>query len=164
MNAETPGIDGWTLQEATTADIDELMDWFPEAEDINIWGGPDFRYPFTRSTFFEDIHWGRMASFSLRNSAGHLAAFGQLYDREGRIHLARLIVSRDMRGQGVGKRLIAELMAKGASLFDCDEYSLFVFQRNIAAFKCYESMGFVVSDYPDKMPYADVCYYLIRSS
>ena len=41
------------------------------------------------------------------------------------------------------------LMKKSQALFNCDEYSLFVFQANIAAIKCYESMGFILSDYPD---------------
>ena len=63
----------WKLRDATSADIDELMDWFPALEDVRIWGGPAFRYPFTRKTFFEDVNRGRPASFSLRDPAGELA-------------------------------------------------------------------------------------------
>jgi len=162
MMDEALSEDGWMLRETPAADIDELMNWFPRAEDINIWGGPSFRYPFTRDTFFADIFWERMASFSLRDPSGNFVAFGQLYDRAGRIHLARLVVSPIMRGQGVGKRLIEMLMQVGPSIFSGDEYSLFVFRENIPAYECYKSMGFVVGDYPDDMPHADVCYYLTR--
>ena len=94
--------DDWTLRAAVEADIDALMRWFPAFDDINIWGGPSFRYPFTRETFFEDIQWGRMASFSLFDAEEALAGFGQLYDRDQRIHLARLVADPDRRGQGVG--------------------------------------------------------------
>jgi len=162
MSAETPSDDRWILETATESDIDELMGWFPEPDDINSWGGPSFRYPFTRNTFIEDIRWNRMESFSLRDAAGRFAAFGQLYKRNERIHLARLVVNRGMRRQGTGKRLIHMLMKKGQALFNCDEYSLFVFQANIAAIKCYESMGFILSDYPEDMPFAEVCYFLTR--
>lgn len=154
--------DGWSLEEASNRDVHELMAWFPDADSINLWGGPAFRYPFTQHSFFEDIHWGRMASFSLRDPARRLAAFGQLYERTERINFARLVVNPVMRGRSVGKRLIKMLMAASHSMFDCTEYSLFVFRDNIPAFACYTALGFRVTDYPDDMPHADVCYYLTR--
>ena len=162
MSVASFGNDHWTLKRATSADIDELMHWFSDAEVVNIWGGPTFRYPFTRATFFEDISWGRMASFALYDAAETLAAFGQVYERIGRINLARLVVKPAMRGQGVGKRLVELLMSVSASMYACDEYSLFVYRGNIAAYACYKSMGFAVSDYPEGVPHADVCYYLTR--
>lgn len=162
MSTKARDDTGWILEQATPADIDELMSWFPEAEDINIWGGPSFRYPFTRESFFEDIHWGRMASFSLRDASNTLAAFGQIYERDNRIHFARLVADPAMRGVGVGKRLVSKLMVAGHSLFSCDECSLFVFRENIPAYECYKSMGFAVANYPGDMPHAGVCYYLTR--
>ena len=110
MVAAAVTLDRWTLQEATAADIDVLMAWFPQQEDVLIWGGPSFRYPFTRETFFEDIYWGRMASFVLRDPAEEFAAFGQVFERLGRIHLARLVVHPALRARGVGKRLLRMLM------------------------------------------------------
>ena len=160
--ADARSDDGWVLEKSTTADIDDLMSWFPEPEDINIWGGPSFRYPFTHNTFFEDVYWGRMASFSLRNPSGDFTAFGQVYERIGRINFARLVASPTMRGCGVGKRLVGMLMIASRSLFSCDEYSLFVFRENTPAYECYRSMGFVVRDYPEGVPHANVCYYLTR--
>lgn len=152
----------WSLEESTVADVDELMSWFPAAADVMVWGGPAFRYPFTRETFFADVHWGRMSSFSLYEPPGALVAFGQVYERIGRINLARLVVRPDMRGCGVGKRLVEMLMTASRNLFSCGEYSLFVLRENTPACDCYKSMGFVVRDYPDGVPYADVCYYLTR--
>jgi len=162
MSRELLADNGWTLSESTEADITALMNWFPQADDVNIWGGPEFRFPFNRHSFFEDVKWGRMLSYSLFDSQHEFAAFGQLYERYGRINLARLVVDPTRRGEGVGKRLIDLLTAVGPSQFSCDEFSLFVYRENVPAFECYKSMGFVVSDYPDDMPYADVCYYLTR--
>lgn len=163
MNASgRVALEGWTLEASTVDDIQRLMAWFPEAEDINIWGGPSFRYPFTRDMFFEDIHWGRLASYSLRDPDGNFGAFGQVYERDERIHFARLVVHPARRGEGVGKRLIRMLMVAGGQLYSCDECSLFVFRENVAAYECYKSLGFVVGEYPADVPHADVCYFLTR--
>ncbi len=155
--------DGWVLAEAVESDVDSLMKWFPDKDAIHLWGGPDFRYPFNRHSFVEDMYWGRMASVSLRDPHKILAAFGQFYERYGRINLARLVVHPKRRGQGVGRRLITMLMEASRQLFDCPEYSLFVFRDNKRAYDCYRSLGFEVTDYPNDMPHADVCYYLTRA-
>lgn len=150
------------MRKATAADVDALMRWFPERDDVLVWGGPDFRYPFTRDSFFADIGWDRMPTFCLLDVAGEFVGFGQVYDRGGRIHFARLVVRPDRRGEGIGKRLIRALMEAGAALFPGDECSLFVLRDNRPAYECYRSLGFTVADYPQDTPYADVCDYLVR--
>jgi len=154
---------GWILGASEERDIDALMKWFPDRESVSVWGGPIFRFPFTRHSFAEDLHWGSMASFSLRNQAGQLAAFGQVYKRYDRIHFARLVANPGMRRQGIGRRLVEMLMTVSPSIFDCGEYSLFVLRNNKPAYSCYLSVGFEVQEYPDDAPMADACYYLTRS-
>ena len=154
--------DAWTLDDSVEGDIDRLMTWFPDAHSIDIWGGPGFRFPFTRHSFAEDMHWGKMASFSLRDPAGNFAAFGQLYEKFGCINLARLVANPETRGQGVGKRLVGMLMTVGRPMFTCSGFSLFVYRDNTQALGCYESMGFSITDYPDEMPHGDEFFYLRR--
>ena len=153
---------GWQLVEASDHDLDDLMSWFHDADEVDIWGGPRFRFPFTRATFRKDCHWGRMPGFRLDSPQGEFSAFGQMYRRYGRINLARLVVNPAMRGQGVGKRLVSMLIEAGPSLFEGDEFSLFAYRHNAAALGCYRSMGFVVGDYPSGARMADQCYYLTR--
>lgn len=152
----------WTLRPTAEHDIDRLMRWFPDARAVTVWGGPHFRFPFTRHSFAEDIHWGRMASYSLSLPGSEIAGFGQVYERFGRINLARLVVNPELRGIGIGKQLVTGLMREGRRLFALDEYSLFVYRDNAPALRCYQSAGFRMADYPDDMPLADVCYYLVR--
>ena len=154
--------DGWALDETVDSDIDQLMKWFPDADATRIWGGPDFRHPFNRHSFAEDIHWGRMVTFSLRSPAGELAGFGQLYERLQRINLARLAVNPTLRGQGIGRRLVEMLMTLGPQMFSCAEFSLFVYRENVVAAKCYESFGFKVTSYPNGVPLGEDCDYLTR--
>jgi ribosomal protein S18 acetylase RimI-like enzyme len=155
--------DEWMLREVSEADVGTLMQWFPNDEDIKIWGGPSFRSPFTRDTFFEDIHWGQIASFGLFDSNHTLTGFGQLYDREQRIHLARLVVDPARRGAGLGRRLTAMLMEAGCERYSYEQFSLFVYRDNEPAYQCYRSLGFEVTDYPRDMPLADVCDFLVRT-
>ena len=159
-----PEVDGWKLVEATENDLREMMSWFSDAQSVNEWGGPSFRFPFTRETFHEDCHWGKMATFRLSDPDGRFAAFGQLYQRYGRINLARLVAHPSMRGRGVGKRLIALMLVAGPKLLPCKEFSLFVFRDNIRALECYRSMGFVIREYPSGAPLRDKCYYLTRAA
>jgi ribosomal protein S18 acetylase RimI-like enzyme len=153
---------GWILSSASDADIDTVMTWFPDEDSVVIWGGPEFRYPFTAATFREDCRIGLMDSYCLRSPAGELAAFGQSYERNGRGHLARLVSNPACRGAGAGKRLIEMIIAALAAKHDYDEYSLFVFRHNQPAYLCYLSSGFVVRDYPGGAPLQEQCYFLTK--
>jgi ribosomal protein S18 acetylase RimI-like enzyme len=138
------------------------MGWFSDKQTVAGWGGPAFRYPYTRETFHKDVRWRDMATYFLRDPSERMVAFGQFYNRIDRINLARLVVHPDVRGQGIGKRLIDELMMAARPLFSLAEFSLFVFRENIVALGCYKSMGFVIQDYPGSMPMADSCFYMTR--
>ena len=154
--------DGWTLQRATTSDLDILMSWLRDAESVLRWGGPGFKYPFTKRSFRKNCHWREMNSFSLKSPEGEFVAFGQLYDRIGRINLARLIVRPDLRGLGLGRELIEMLMQVGKALFPLDEYSLFVHKDNVPALRCYKSLGFEIRDYPTTHSLTGIAHYLTR--
>ncbi len=153
----------WSLDTACEADIDELMTWFPDAHSVDIWGGPNFRFPFTRETFFSDCRWRDFSSFCLRNSDSELAAFGQLGERYGRSHLARLIANPRMRGQGIGKKLVEMTIAAARTEQDHAEIALFVYKDNEPAYQCYLAVGFEEHDYPDGAPMQEKCFYLVRS-
>ena len=152
----------WELDVASERDIDELMTWFADAYSVDIWGGPAFRFPFTRETFYEDCRWQDFSSFCLRNPGGEFAAFGQLGLRYERSHLARLVTNPDMRGQGVGRKLLESLIAVAHKKQDQAEIALFVYKDNEPAYRCYLALGFEVQKYPADAPMPDKCLYLTR--
>ncbi len=164
MTGVATHLDDWTLRAAVEADVDTLMRWLPQDAEIRNWGGPSFRYPFTRESFFEDIHWERMASYGLVDAAGALVGFGQVDERDGRIHLARLVIDPTCRGVGAGRQLTGLLMDAGRALYAHDEFSLFVYRANEPAYRCYRSLGFEVAEDPPGIPHADVCDFLTRSA
>lgn len=154
--------DGWLLSDASDIDIDEVMTWFTDAASVNAWGGPIFRYPFTRETFREDCRLDETRSYALRNADRRLAAFGQSYERDGRGHLARLVSNPETRRCGAGKQLIRMIISALDAIYGYDEYSLFVFRDNLPAYRCYRSLGFEVSEYPEDAPMPEKCYFLTR--
>ena len=147
---------------ATEADINGLMNWFPTRRSVDIWGGPKFRYPYTPETFHEDVRWKEMATYCLVDLRNDMLAFGQFYERHGRINLARLAVSPDQRGQGIGKQLVSLLMKKGKESFPLGEFSLYVYKDNCPAKACYMGVGFAEHDYPINDEMADTCIYMTR--
>jgi ribosomal protein S18 acetylase RimI-like enzyme len=160
MIDESPG---WRLEGVTEADRAVLMRWFGDESSVRIWGGPAFRYPFTEASFREDALWDSLAGFALRDPAGRLAAFGQIYDHLGRIHLARLVVEPGRRGGGVGRRLILALLEAGHQRWPYDEASLYVYRDNEPALACYRSLGFRAVEFPAvRAELAGSCYFLTR--
>ncbi len=163
-STQTESAGGWRLERAGDSDIVELMSWFPDAHSVDIWGGPEFRFPFTQDSFREDCRLDVMKSYTLRDPCNRMAAFGQLYNRNDRGHLARLVSNPGMRRQGAGKRLIELLMRAAEDEFGFREYSLFVYRDNEPAYRCYLEMGFTVQNYPDDAKLQDKCFFLIRTS
>lgn len=145
--------------------IETLMSWFPDKESSYLWCGPGLRYPFTKDTFLEDAQWGKMPTYSLLGEDNALIAFGQYYEKAGRCHLARLAVSPQVRGKGVGSKFIAELMGIGMRDLGVDECSLFVVKHNAAAIKCYSALQFTVTDYPAGHEYfADIQFMVAKNT
>lgn len=139
----------------------ELMSWFSTKEELRVWSGPGFRYPFDLSSFKSDLKLDLLKSFSLISTEGYLLAFGQYYLRLGRCHLGRLVVNPNLRGQGIASHLIQKLSVLGKSDLNTDSCSLFVLGHNKSAIQAYTKLGFSIVDYPDKIP-LDNCFYMVK--
>ncbi len=149
------------LVDFDAADLARLMAWFPDAQSAELWSGPSLRYPFDSRTFGEDLRLDQVATYALK-LGDELIGFGQIYERYGRIHLARLAVSPDRRGKGWGRILVDELLRAGRKAFDSDEYGLFVYGDNVPAVACYRAMGFDDSRCPEADALGSRAIYMTR--
>jgi ribosomal protein S18 acetylase RimI-like enzyme len=140
----------------------ELRDWFTDESEAREWGGPALRYPFSEQNFLQDIHFGKIPAWVSEQADGQLRAFGQFYRRDGKCHLARLVVNPELRGVGLGRRFILELMSRGESALGTSGYSLFVMECNSAAVACYANLGFQRRDWPEDVPEIEGCIYMER--
>lgn len=139
----------------------QLMSWFSSADELSIWSGPNFRYPFDLISFKSDLNLNTVKSFSLTSSEGDLLAFGQYYLRLGKCHLARLVVNPSLRGQRIASHLISQLSVLGKSDLSTESCSLFVLGHNESAIQAYTKLGFSMTDYPEKIPLEN-CFYMVQ--
>lgn len=149
------------LNQPSDENFIELMSWFSNEEELSIWSGPNFRYPFNLKTFKNDLNLDTLKSFSLVSNEGDLLAFGQYYLRLGKCHLARLVVNPSFRGKGIASHLISQLSIWGKSDLNTDSCSLFVITHNTSAIQAYTKLGFSMADYPGGVPLED-CIYMVQ--
>lgn len=140
----------------------EMMSWFSHEQELTDWSGPNFRYPFNLLTFVEDLKLSTLSSFVLVSNESALLAFGQYYQRLNKCHLGRLIVNPKLRGQGIASELIHRLYKLGIKELKVKESSLFVLAHNENAIKAYKKFGFVLANYPEKIPLEN-CLYMVKS-
>ena len=126
-----------------------LQRWFNNAEQLHIWGGDSFDYPCTAQQFIAQLCRPATQSYSLITTHGsHMVGFGQLCDRFGCHHLARLVIAPTHRGNGLAKTLIYELFIK-ALAGQQKPFSLYVHRHNTLALQLYIALGFVVTPPPE---------------
>lgn len=130
------------------ADMQQLRTWFNSADEQHSWGGDNFTYPCSELRFFEMLCRPGTQSFSLLDEQEQLIGFGQICDRFGCHHLARLVINPKQRGNGLASVLINELIIV-AMQQEKRPISLYVHRHNTVAVKCYQKLGFSVSPPPE---------------
>lgn len=138
-----------------------MMSWFPDKDSCRIWGGPDFRFPFSKETFVEDARIDVLPSYSMLSDNSEIVAFGQYYERENRCHLSRLVVSPRLRNHGIGRKLIKSISQIGCDKLSKSECSLFVSEHNNNAIRFYKTLGFEESIYPGEGSGLEGCLYMV---
>ena len=132
------------LRPATPADAAIALSWTPEVEALRRWAGPSTRWPATPESLWADITSADATTFALDPSGLGLVGFGQVRFREQHFgHLARIIVSPNHRGLGLGRTLCTALMREAVRLYPIRAFSLYVFPDNPTAIALYHSLGFV---------------------
>jgi ribosomal protein S18 acetylase RimI-like enzyme len=138
-----------TLTYPTKQQYLQVKNWFSNHQDIYTWGGPNMTYPMSDEDFIKHLTVAHFTSFCLLNDERQLVAFGQYYRRLEHHHLGRLAVNPKYRGQGWAKILITKILEQAFKEQSAKGASLFVFRDNIVAYDCYQSLGFIETDYPE---------------
>jgi ribosomal protein S18 acetylase RimI-like enzyme len=133
----------YSLRPACLEDIQIVLTWVGTADLLRLWGGPALSFPPTPGTVWSTIEATSQNSYSLINSAGQLAGFAQALPRGSSVHLARIIVSPSLRGQGVGRILCQKLIQIALAQHHPCDITLKVYPNNTPAFSLYQSLGFI---------------------
>jgi ribosomal protein S18 acetylase RimI-like enzyme len=134
---------------ASLAEMQQLQGWFHSVEQQQSWGGDNFDYPCSALRFLELLCRPATQSFSLLADDNTLIGFGQICDRFACHHLARLVIRPDLRGQGLAKTLVYELIIQ-ALMQQQRTISLYVHRHNATAIQCYNRLGFQISAPPEQ--------------
>lgn len=133
----------YSLRPATVQDLDTILKWVPTADLLCTWGGPTLAFPPEPREVWRAIQADDRNTLSLVDRLGTLVGFGQLLPREpGTVHLARIIVSPEWRGRGLGRLLCQRLIEHASRHFQPSLLTLKVYVENQAAVSLYRSLGF----------------------
>lgn len=150
------------LVKVSSPHLVEIADWVITEDQLVEWAGPNMQFPCDAQTLKQDLFTKNWPAFSLVTADYKLLGFGQYYSRLGHCHLCRLIIAPCYRSKGLAQILIARISEVGIRALGVTSCSLFVYQKNLAAIKAYQKIGFKVGEYPGgDMP--DNCVYMIDS-
>ncbi|MFT5142753.1 MAG: ribosomal protein S18 acetylase RimI-like enzyme [Rhodothermales bacterium] len=153
--------DSFRLVPAQAEHLDILASWPKSQAECDTWSGHNVTFPVDRLRMEREIKFATVASFALLR-AGELVAFGQIFYRSrDRGHVARLIVHPEMRGLGIGKDLIAELIA-AARAGGARTISLNVNSDNEGGVRFYRRLGFAAAERPAEDLVPPTCFYMER--
>ena len=125
-------------------DIEALISWIKNEEDLMQFAGPKFTYPLTKSQILESLEDKNRFAFSVKNKdekIGH----AQIYLKQDSFALGRILINIENRGKGFGKLLTQKLLKYGFEKFNKEFAELNVFDWNKPAIKSYEKVGFKIN-------------------
>ena len=133
------------LREFRQEDYDTLIHWI-DSERLNYqWGGPNFDFPLDHNQLEHHCVKSEVLPF-IFTSNGEEAGYVELFKvSDSQYRICRVFVSNDFRGQGLAKIMLKQLIEKAREEYNAQVLTLAVFERNVVAKGCYESLGFVVT-------------------
>lgn len=122
-----------------------LESWVTDAALLLQFSGTDFTFPLTEQKIvdYQTMHPDRRLYIGY-TIYGLPFAFGEIIPQEsGYPRLARILVGEpSLRSQGLGRYFIKLLLGESKRLYNTDTIELFTWEKNQAAIRCYESVGF----------------------
>jgi len=135
------------LENFDRSDYSELISWIKDEEELMQFGGPNFSFPLTveqldKSQEDKMRHSFKVVDVETNKTIGHC----EVYLLEGTAKLARILIGDEtQRGKGVGKEIVKALIEFSVNVLQKKNIELNVFDWNVGAIKCYESVGFRIN-------------------
>lgn len=128
------------LRPPQAADFAALTNWVPDLAACQRWAGPRLPFPFTAAEV-EDIP--GVCSCVLADGTGPALGFAQYWvHTPGAVHLGRVMIAPQARGQGWGKVLLQQLIRQALAATGASSVTLRVYRDNPSALKLYAGLGF----------------------
>jgi len=132
------------LREPIAPDYEALATWITDANACTRWAGPLLPFPFSVNALPRLLQAPGATSHSMSQDGEDFLGFGQFWPRDhDAVHLGRVIVAPQARGQGLGKTLCLLLAKAALNATQANMVTLKVYRDNPAAMNTYTSLGFV---------------------
>ena len=132
-----------TCERARHDDAAPVVSWLGRRADVVTWAGETAPDPLSADWLTQQFNKSNPRHYTLKGHGGDVAGLFALicFPDENRLHLTRVIVAPDLRGAGIGKRIVAECLRL---LFESQAgvLTLHVFASNQVALALYEQAGF----------------------
>lgn len=127
----------------TESDLDRVVDWIRDAEDLFLFSGNRLRWPLSADQLRTLTETHGLTAFAVVSSSSELVAhFDLAVDLDERIaRLGRVIVDPALRGRGLA-RLVVELAIEQAGRAGADRILLGVIATHEPAVRAYSRAGF----------------------
>ncbi len=135
------------LRATTFADAELVSSWVSSPEELLTFAGPKLRFPLDPQALLDTS----LEGWQVRSLffEGRLVGTGSFTLRDGAVHLGRLMVDPQRRGEGLGRVLVTErlehALLHSPELARCLRATLNVASGNVAARRLYESLDFSVT-------------------
>lgn len=128
----------------TENDVEQLINLISSEELNYLWGGPTYSYPLTYQQIATHCSQSEVMAFIFQVS-GENVGFIELFHVSGaHYRICRVFISNEFRGLGLAKKMVNAVLIKAQHYFACNKISLAVFNHNLVAKNCYQSLGFEV--------------------
>ena len=130
-----------SLREFRESDAREVARWPGSLDEVRRWAGSDPGWPVDVSVFGRWHADPDVGPYIILDGAP--IGYGEIWvdEPEQEVELARIIVSPERRGRGVGRRLVGLLLER-AALTGLPDAFVRVVPENGAALGCYRGAGF----------------------
>ena len=131
-------------------DFDRLRGQFASKEELRAWSGNYFRFPLDSAQIRD--HWqatsksgsALLLCAELSGTEG-FAGYGELsrFTVNQSAFLSRVLVPKNLRGQGFSVHFVHSLLGHAFGTLGLHRVELNVYEKNEAALRCYERVGFI---------------------
>ena len=152
----------------TDSDFDTLISWVDSEKTLLQFSGPVFKFPLTKEQLSQNISDPNRHAYAVTEAAsGKMIAYAEIFiTAENSAFLSRIIIGDpNKRGHGIGQQIMQLLLFNSFEVLGADNATLYVFDWNIPAIKCYGKTGFIINnDEPMKLEFNGEQWLVLKMS
>lgn len=130
-------------------DSEALLSWLSDERTVELWKADRFTWPLTSGQFeqyFVDFEQDPAAcQFTTLDESGALAghfSFREIDYEKNSAHMGFIVVDPQARGKGYGRQMVTLALQYAFEILGLKRVTLGVYDCNLAARNCYDSVGF----------------------